>query len=297
MNMNRTGDSGETIERLADPWQQVDASGEVDRLVQILEERGATSELAELRGRWLEFTGVRPGYHVLDVGCGTGVVTRDLAQRVGEQGRVVGVDRSRHLIQEAVRRVKGQGLEGRIEFRSADGAVLPFPDGSFDLVLAATVFSHIPNGLEVLAEMARVTRSGGMVVVFDHDIDTIVVNASDRELSRRIIHAYCDGYFTSGWAGRELYGLFRQVSLEDICILPLVLSSTEFGAYWQQVVERASTVAVKTGAVSQEEADKWRVDLEQKGGEGRFFGCRNYYCLRGRKPQAGEEKRPHLHFP
>ena len=123
-----------------------------------------------------------------------------------------------------------------------------------------------------------------MVVVFDHDIDTIVMNASDRELSRRIIHAYCDRYFTSGWAGRELYGLFRQASLEDICILPLVLSSTEFGAYWQQVIERARTVAVKTGAVSQEEADKWRADLERKGREGRFFGCRNYYCLRGRKP-------------
>lgn len=284
MNTNRTGDSGKTVDRLTDPWRQVDASGEVDCLIQILEERGAISELAELRSRWLEFADVRPGYRVLDVGCGTGVVARDLGQRVGEQGRVVGVDPSRRLIQEAVRRAKGQGLEGRIEFRSADGAVLPFPDGSFDLVLAATVFSHIPNGLEVLAEMTRVTRSGGTVAVFDHDIDTMVVNASDRELSRRIIHAYCDCHFTSGWAGRELYGLFRQVSLEDISILPLVLSSTEFGAYWQQVIERASTVAVKTGAVSQEEADKWRAELEQKGREGRFFGCRNYYCLRGRKP-------------
>ncbi len=286
MNMNRTGDSEETVERLTDPWQQVDASEEVDRLIQILEERGASTQLAELRSRWLDFADVRPGYRILDLGCGTGVVARDLGQRVGEQGRVVGVDPSRHLIQEAVRRVKGQGLEGRIEFRSADGAVLPFPDGSFELVVAATVFSHIPHGLQVLAEMTRVTRSGGMVVVFDHDIDTIVMNASDRELSRRIIHAYCDRYFTSGWAGRELYGLFRQVSLEDICILPLVLSSMEFGAYWQQVIERSSTVAVKTGAVSQEEADKWRADLEQKGREGRFFGCRNYYCLRGRKPPS-----------
>lgn len=284
MNMNTAGDSGGPIERLADPWQQVDSSGEVDRLIYILEERGAASDLAELRSRWLEFAAVHPGYHVLDLGCGTGVVARDVARRVGEQGKIAGVDLSRRLIQEAGRLAKEQGLEGRIEFRSADATALPFPERSFDLVVASMVFSHIAKGLPVLAEMMRVARSGGTVSVFDHDIDTIVVNATDRELSRRIIHAYCDRYFASGWAGRELYGLFRQVALEDISVLPLILSSTQLGTYWQQVIERSSNVAIKTGEVSQEEADRWREDLERKGGEGRFFGCRNYYCVRGRKP-------------
>ncbi len=284
MNMNTAGDSGGPIERLIDPWQQVDSSGEVDRLIHILEERGAASDLAELRSRWLEFVGVHPGYHVLDLGCGTGVVARDVARRVGEQGKVVGVDLSYRLIQEASRLAKEQGVEGRIEFRPADAAALPFPDKSFDLVVASTVFSHLADGLQVLGEMSRVARGGGTVSVFDHDIDTIVVNATDRELSRRIIHAYCDRYFAGGWAGRELYGLFRQVALEDIRVLPLILSSTQLGTYWQQVIERSSTVAVKTGEVSQEEADRWREDLERKGREGQFFGCRNYYCVRGRKP-------------
>src|SRR5574341_1379507 len=98
--MNRTEHSGGKIKGLADPWQQVDSSGEVDRLIHILEERGAASDLAELRSRWLEFVDVHPGYHVLDLGCGTGVVARDVARRVGEQGKVVGVDLSHRLIQE-----------------------------------------------------------------------------------------------------------------------------------------------------------------------------------------------------
>jgi ubiquinone/menaquinone biosynthesis C-methylase UbiE len=269
---------------MTDPWWQVDASGEAARLIEVLEERGSTSGLAELRNRWLDFADVRPGSYILDVGCGTGVVARDLARRVGEQGRVVGVDPSRQFIQEAATRARAEGVEGRIEFRCADGAALPFPDNRFDLVVASNVFSHVAHGLQVLAEMTRVLRPEGAVVVFDHDIDTIAVTASDRGLSRRIIHAYCDDHFTSGWAARELYGLFRQVALEEIRILPLVLSSTEFEGYWQQVVERASAVAVKTDAVSQEEADRWREDLERKGREGRFFGCRNYCCVRGRKP-------------
>ena len=165
--MTQTGDLERRIERLPDPWQQVDASGEADRLIQVLEEADATPGWAELRRSWLDFAGARPGQDVLDVGCGTGVVARDFARRVGEQGRVVGIDPSRCLIEEAVHRLEEQSLKGRIEFQSGDGAALPFPDGSFDLVVAAAVFSHTPNGVEVLAEMIRVARPGGAVVVLD----------------------------------------------------------------------------------------------------------------------------------
>lgn len=284
--MNGAGDSGPRIERIPDPWQHVDASGEADRLIRVLEEGDATPGWAELRRTWLDFSSVRSGDRVLDVGCGTGVVTRDLAQRVGHQGRVVGIDPSTRLIEEALRRAEEEGLKDRIEFRCADGAALPFPDGYFDLVVASAVFGHVPNGMEVLTEMVRVARPGGTVLAFEHDIDTIVINAADRDLTRRIIHAYCDCYFTSGWAGRELYAMFREAALEEIQVLPLMHTSTEFGAYWQRVAERLSTVAVKTGMVSEQEAGVWRGDLERKGHEGRFFASRGYFCLRGRTPAA-----------
>ena len=284
--MSKGGDPGDAIERLPDPWHHVDASGEADRLIQVLEEADLAPGWADLRRSWLDFAGVRSGDYVLDVGCGTGVVARDLAQRVGHQGRVVGVDPSERLIEVAVRRMEEGGLKGRIEFQSADGAALPFPDGSFDLVVASAVFGHIPNGMEVLAEMVRVARSGGTVVVFDHDIDTIVVSAADRDLTRRIVHAYCDRYFTSGWSGRDLYGMFRQVNLEEIKVLPLIFAATQFEPYWKRMVERLSSVAVKTGVVSEQKAGAWRGDLERKGHEGQFFASRSYFCLRGRKPGA-----------
>lgn len=275
-----------TDKRLTDPWHRVDASGEADRLIQVLEEADLTAGWAELRQTWLDFSGVRPGDRVLDVGCGTGVVARDLVELVGERGKVVGVDPSERLIEVAVRRMEEEGLRERIEFRCTDGAALPFPDGSFDLVVASAVFGHIPNGLEVLAEMVRVARPGATVVAFDHDIDMIVINAADRELTRRIVHAYCDRYFTSGWAGRELYAMFWEAALEEIQVLPLMHTSTQFEPYWKRMVERLSTVAVKTGVVSEREAGVWRGDLERKGHEGRFFASRGYFCLRGRKPDG-----------
>lgn len=282
-SMVDAGNSGEVVERLPDPWHRVDDSGEADRLIQVLEDADLALGWAELRQTWLDYSGVRPGDRVLDVGCGTGVVTRDLAQRVGHQGQVVGIDPSTRLIQEALRRLDQKGLKGCVEFQRADGAALPFPDGSFDLVVASAVFGHVPNGMEVLKEMVRVARPGGTVLAFDHDIDTIVINAADRDLTRRIVHAYCDRYFTSGWAGRELYAIFREAALEEIQVLPLMHTSTEFGPYWQRMAERLSTVAVKTGVVSEQEAGLWRADLEQKGREGRFFASRGYFCVRGRK--------------
>jgi ubiquinone/menaquinone biosynthesis C-methylase UbiE len=284
--MSESGDLGGPIERLTDPWHQVDASGEADRLIQVLEEADLAPGWAELRHTWLDFSDVRPGDRVLDVGCGTGVVARDLVERVAERGKVVGVDPSERLIEVAVRRMEEGSLKGRIEFRSADGAALPFRDGSFDLVVASAVFGHIPNGPEVLAEMVRVARPAGTVVAFDHDIDMIVINAADRDLTRRIVHAYCDRYFTSGWAGRELYAMFREAALEEIQILPLMHTSTQFEPYWKRMVERLSTVAIKTGVVSEQEAGVWRGDLERKGHEGRFFASRSYFCLRGRTPAA-----------
>jgi ubiquinone/menaquinone biosynthesis C-methylase UbiE len=273
-----------TNERLADPWHRVDDSGEADRLIQVLEEADSAPGWAEVRRAWLDFSGARAGDRVLDVGCGTGVVARDLARRVGNRGKVIGIDPSERLIEVAVRRVKELGIEGVVEFRCADGTALPFADGGFDLVVASAVFGHVSNGMEVLKEMIRVARPGGTVLVFDHDIDTIVIDAADRHVTRRIVHAYCDRYFTSGWSGRELYGMFRQVKLEEIAVLPLNFASTQFEPHWKRMVERLSGVAVKTGVVSEAEAEAWRVDLERRSDEGRFFASRGYFCVRGRKP-------------
>jgi ubiquinone/menaquinone biosynthesis C-methylase UbiE len=273
-----------TDERLTDPWHRVDESGEADRLIQVLEEADSAPGWAELRRTWLDFSGVRSGDRVLDVGCGTGVVTRDLAQRVGNRGKVIGIDPSERLVEVAVRRMKEFGIEAVVEFRCADGAAIPFPDGSFDLVVASAVFGHVPNGMEVLKEMVRVAQPSGTVVAFDHDIDTIVIDAADRNVTRRIVHAYCDRYFTSGWSGRELYAMFGRVNLDEIKVLPLTFTSTQFEPHWKRMVERLGSVAVKTGVVSDKEAEAWRVDLQRRSEEGRFFASRGYFCVRGRKP-------------
>jgi len=86
-----------------DPWRTLDAQPNVRAMIAGLEARGATPAQARLRARFLRFVPVRRGDRALEVGCGSGVVLRDLAPRVGSRGAVVGVDASRTILATARR--------------------------------------------------------------------------------------------------------------------------------------------------------------------------------------------------
>ena len=107
----------------------------------------------------VEAAGVAPGQAVLDVACGTGVVARTAADRMGGQGRVVGLD-----LNEGMLTVAGR-LRPDIEWRLGDAGDLPFEAGSFDVVLCQSGLMFFPDRAQALREMARVAVPGGTVAV------------------------------------------------------------------------------------------------------------------------------------
>jgi ubiquinone/menaquinone biosynthesis C-methylase UbiE len=102
---------------------------------------------------------------VLDVGCGVGHWGRVLAPVLPEEARVTGVDRESMWVNKAAERAARAGLSSRFSFQESSAEALPFAAGSFDLVTCQTLLIHVRDPARVLAEMVRVARPGGLVLV------------------------------------------------------------------------------------------------------------------------------------
>jgi SAM-dependent methyltransferase len=111
-----------------------------------------------------------PGTDVLDVGCGPGTITTEIAGLVAP-GRVVGLDASEEVVA-AAHEAAADAVT--LEFRAGDAAALPFDDASFDVVHAHQLLQHVADPVAVLREMGRVARPGGVVAARDSDYDGMI---------------------------------------------------------------------------------------------------------------------------
>jgi SAM-dependent methyltransferase len=118
----------------------------------------------------LDRIGIAPGSRVLDVGCGPLGVLDLLAERAGPDG-VVGLDREPRMLEMAQRSLAERGFF-RVCLVSRDAGRTGLPDGSFDLVHERLLLVNVPVPERVVAEMVRVTRPGGRVVLQDADVTT-----------------------------------------------------------------------------------------------------------------------------
>jgi ubiquinone/menaquinone biosynthesis C-methylase UbiE len=122
-----------------------------------------------------------PGSQVLDVGCGPGTITSDLASRV-MPGRVIGIDQSPEVIDQA-RSLMSSELAG-LSFDVGDVYHLSYDDATFDIVHAHQVLQHLEDPVAALAEMRRVCKPGGIVAVRDADYGAMVWFPDMPELER-----------------------------------------------------------------------------------------------------------------
>jgi ubiquinone/menaquinone biosynthesis C-methylase UbiE len=267
-----------------DPFRDIDAQPDPRRLIEALETRGRTRPQQRLRRRFLRFVPVAPGDAVLEVGCGTGVVVRDLAAMVGPRGRVVGVDRSRTTVEAARRFGRGHPLRSRMAVRIAAGERLPFRTGRFDVAVAITVMLHVGDPGAVVAEMTRTVRRGGRVGLQDQDFGTVAVSHPDRHLTDRILDGVVERLYAEPHSGRRLPGLLRAAGLRDVRLLADVYQDTRLEPYTKNFLERRAEHAVRFGLADAAAAQRWLDGFTGLVARGAFVFTVNYYGAVGVKP-------------
>ena len=244
---------------------------------------GAASEIAA-REEYVTLLAAAPGERVLDVGCGSGAATRAIAKRVAPGGRAVGVDTSGELLKVARELAKEAGLATIIDFKEGDCRALPFPDASFDAVMAATTLSHVPDVSRALSEMVRVTRPGGRIGVFDLDGDLTLFTHPDRDLTRRIVAAFSDHMWVNGWLMRELP--VRLADLGVINVKTKAFMPLESGGYYANRAERSAELAVQSGAITGDEGARWLEALRTEIAAKRFLGGQLHLFVWGTRQGA-----------
>lgn len=250
--------------------------------VQMLDAQRSMPFMQQYKQRVRALLDLRPGLQVLEAGTGTGEDAQEAAKLVAPDGQVVGLDMSRVMIDEAKRRVQDTNLP--VRFVQGDIQHLPFEDASFDRCYADRIFIHLPDPQLALAELVRVTKPGGKILIVEGDHETQVLDTPYPELTRRFFRFRNDGMRQPGIA-HQLYALFKEAGLLDVQVEPLARLTTDYEtirpvAHYIEGMKSARDYSVVTA----EEAEQWIQYLEEAMQTGRFFHAIMWFITSGRKP-------------
>ena len=205
-----------------------------------------------LAGPFLDFAGVRPGDRVLDVGCGTGVITLALAER---GCTAVGADASEPYLEGARR----DRPHPNITYELGDARRMQYPDASFDACVSTLAIDVIPEVDQVAAEMRRITRPGGVVACCVSDFwggnsaqDLVYDTGSVLDEGIRALRDYMKAR-PLVWANGQA-ALWRKTGLEDVVEVPIVLSFdyADFEDYWSSWSTGPTRIAQRLQALPSE---------------------------------------------
>jgi len=265
-------------------WQPSPDDEARREMIATLDELAGDPFLQRVAARSLELLHLGPGMRVLDVGCGPGALLPALAQLVGAEGRVVGLDYAAPLLDTARERVVAAGVGERVELVAGDAHRLPFADASFDAVHVERVLMHLEDPDAAIREMRRVTRPGGWVVAAEPDSGGVRIDHATDPEGMALISDRDLQQFRNGAIGLELYRRFARAGLVERLAEPMATFMTDYEDVGADGDRIAAAELVAEGAISRERADAVLAELHEATARGEFAWIGIMVVAAGRVP-------------
>ena len=247
------------------------------RLIERLESRAKDAVFNRLFDQYISKLHLQKSARVLEVGCGTGAMSRALARRKDFSGKVIGVDQSPPFIEAAERFAKEEGVGELVEFAVGDAHDLNFKNESFDVAIAHTLISHVTDPVDVVTEIARVVRKDGSIAIFDGDYASLTYALPDSEFGRKMDHALALATFNNPLVMRDLVHLLPEMGFDITETLANVVFELGSASYFRSFADTYAPLVASGGLLSKEEVEAWTAAQNDAMTKGTFFASCNYY--------------------
>jgi ubiquinone/menaquinone biosynthesis C-methylase UbiE len=238
--------------------------------------------------RILREFGLREGTRLLEVGCGPGYVTEQLARLV-PGGSITAVDAHPSMLAVARERLAGT-LKVPHSFVEASVVKLPFADASFDFVLARLLFQHIPHEqTRALAELRRVLQPGGKIVITEIDFEWGPLTEPPLPIGPKLRAQALAANIAKGvdvFVGRRLWNLLKQAGFEnlDLEFFGQHSGNHDIGEFAAQLNPDLAAPLVNMGLLEKQDLDRLRAELAQFVSSKDPFYLRLFFAAVGQKP-------------
>ena len=252
-----------------------------ERLADILELRAADPQQRAMLDDYLSRIEFAPSARVLEIGCGTGAISRALVVHPSVAD-VVGIDPSPVFVS----RARSLASEQRnLSYEEGDGRALQFAPNEFDVIVLHTTLCHIPQPDRVLAEGFRVLRAGGTLAICDGDYATITVALGEADPLQECIEAVKLAFINDIWLVRRLPTMLRAAGFELLSSKSHGYLQTSQPEYMLTLVDRGADTLTSSGRVGPEAGAALKAESRRRADADLFFGFIGFTSFIARKPR------------